>query len=220
VSNIIFINYQYNKEGRLLENRSLCQGLQKSDKIQYLPTTIQCRCTAMMVADLHADSMFSGEIVRRVKNTDYWVSYSYIDSEREYQNFPNSSHTFFYRKSYTMSIVTKHWIDKLQSQIGFSYTINSGRPYHNPNENTFMNGKTKAYQNLSFNWAYLDVATERYCTFLSPISWVLTMSLGINMQTHRTWMVNIKDVLSVSLQIGLYSWGFSGQSVPIRTKIN
>jgi hypothetical protein len=88
------------------------------------------------------------------KNTEYWVSYSYIDTERDYLNFPNQVTPSFVA-DHTLSVVTKHWIEDWKSQIGFSYTVNSGRPYNNPNEMDFMNGKTKAFQNLSFNWAYL-----------------------------------------------------------------
>lgn len=91
---------------------------------------------------------------KSIKYTEYWVSYSYIDTERNFLNFPNRVTPSFVA-DHTLSLVTKHWIEKWKSQIGFSYVVNSGRPYHNPNENSFMNGKTKAYQNLSFNWAYL-----------------------------------------------------------------
>jgi hypothetical protein len=36
-----------------------------------------------------------------------------------------------------------------------SYSFNSGRPYDDPNEMDFMNGKTKNYNNVSMSWAYL-----------------------------------------------------------------
>ena len=88
------------------------------------------------------------------KNTDYWVSYSFIDTERLYLNFPTRATPNFVAQ-HTFSIVTKHWIEKLRSQMGFSYSVNSGRPYNNPNEAGFMTGKTPPFQNLSFNWAYL-----------------------------------------------------------------
>lgn len=91
---------------------------------------------------------------KTIKRTEYWVSYSYIDSERDYLNFPTHATPSFIAE-HNFSIVTKHWIESLTSQIGFSYSVNSGRPYNNPNESTFMNGQTKPFQNLSFNWAYL-----------------------------------------------------------------
>jgi outer membrane cobalamin receptor len=88
------------------------------------------------------------------KNLEYWISYSYIDTKRKYQNFP-SRVTPGYVANHNASIVTKYWIGDWRSQIGFSHSFNSGRPFNNPNQPEFMNGKTKAYHNLSFNWAYL-----------------------------------------------------------------
>ena len=88
------------------------------------------------------------------KNLEYWLSYSLIDSKRDYKNFPTEATPSFIAK-HNLSLVTKYWIEDWKSQVGFSHTFNSGRPYNNPNETQFMNGNTKVYNNLSFNWAYL-----------------------------------------------------------------
>lgn len=91
---------------------------------------------------------------KNIKNLEYWISYSYIDTERNYANFPKQATPSFVA-DHTLSLVTKYWIQDWRSQIGATYTFSSGRPYDNPNEMTFMNGKTKSYNNLSVNWAYL-----------------------------------------------------------------
>ena len=91
---------------------------------------------------------------KNIKNLEYWISYSYIDTERNYANFPKQATPSFVA-DHTLSLVTKYWIQDWRSQIGATYTFSSGRPYDNPNELTFMNGKTKSYNNLSMNWAYL-----------------------------------------------------------------
>jgi len=88
------------------------------------------------------------------KNLEYWISYSYIDTERDYKNYPKQVTPSFVA-DHSLSIVAKYWISDLRSQVGFTNSFNSGRPYNNPNESVFMNGKTKAYNNLSFSWAYL-----------------------------------------------------------------
>lgn len=89
-----------------------------------------------------------------IKNLEYWISYSYIDTERDYKNYPKQVTPSFVA-DHSLSIVTKYWINDWRSQVGFTHSFNSGRPYNNPNETAFMNGKTKSYNNLSFNWAYL-----------------------------------------------------------------
>ena len=91
---------------------------------------------------------------KTIKNLDYWISYSFIDSERDYKNY-ESQVTPSFIATHNFSIVTKYWLDKLKSQIGVTYSFNSGRPYDNPNAVEFMNGKTKSYNNISLSWAYL-----------------------------------------------------------------
>ncbi|KAB5492068.1 TonB-dependent receptor [Flagellimonas hadalis] len=91
---------------------------------------------------------------KSIEYLDYWVSYSYLDTERDYQNFSERATPNFAPK-HNLSVVTKYWVDKLRSQVGFTYSYGSGRPYHNPNTPEFMAEKTRSFNNLSFNWAYL-----------------------------------------------------------------
>ncbi|WP_369765437.1 TonB-dependent receptor domain-containing protein [Flavobacterium sp. WC2429] len=96
---------------------------------------------------------------KTIKNLEYWISYSYIDTKRDYKNFPVAATPSFVA-DHSLSIVTKYWISDWRSQIGFTNSFSSGRPYNNPNETQFMNGKTKSYNSLSFNWAYLISAQK------------------------------------------------------------
>ncbi len=89
-----------------------------------------------------------------IKNLDYWVSYSYLDTERDYRNFESSAQPN-YATNHNLSIVGKYWIDSWKSQLGLAYGYSSGRPYTNPNTNKFLSERTKPFNSLSFNWAYL-----------------------------------------------------------------
>ena len=91
---------------------------------------------------------------KSIKYLEYWVSYSYIDTKRDYKNYEVEVTPSFVAKN-NFSIVTKYWINDWKSSVGISYSFNSGRPYDNPNEMSFMNGKTKSYNNVSMSWAYL-----------------------------------------------------------------
>jgi hypothetical protein len=82
------------------------------------------------------------------------LSYSYIDSKRDYKNYVAEATPGFIAKQ-NISLVTKYFITDWKSQVGFSHSFNSGRPYHDPNQLQFMSKKTKTYNNLSVNWAYL-----------------------------------------------------------------
>ncbi len=91
---------------------------------------------------------------KSIQFLDYWVSYSYIDSKRDHRDYERSV-TPGYIANHNFSVVGKYFITDLRSQLGVTHTFNSGRPYDDPNEAAFMNGKTRSYNNLSLSWAYL-----------------------------------------------------------------
>jgi hypothetical protein len=91
---------------------------------------------------------------RSIRNVDYWVSYSFLDTERDYKNYPTKAIPSFASK-HNFSVVYKHFIPSIKSQAGFTYSYTSGRLYNNPNLDGFNQSKTPSYQDLSFNWSYL-----------------------------------------------------------------
>lgn len=91
---------------------------------------------------------------KTIKNTEYWMSYSYLDTERDYKNYPVKA-TPSFAAAHNLSLVVKHFIKDWKSQVGMSYNFASGRPYTNPNQSGFFNAKTINYNSVSLNWAYL-----------------------------------------------------------------
>ncbi|MFK8102163.1 MAG: carboxypeptidase-like regulatory domain-containing protein [Saprospiraceae bacterium] len=89
-----------------------------------------------------------------INNGDFWISYSYLDTERWYRDFPEASTPNFASK-HNASLVYKHWIPKWSSLIGFTYSISSPRAYNDPNEKAFNAARTPVFQDLSFNASYL-----------------------------------------------------------------
>lgn len=89
-----------------------------------------------------------------IKDADYWVSYAFLDTKRDYLNFPNEAIPSFASK-HNFSAVYKHFIKRIKSQIGFTYSFASGRPYYDPNKELFNSSRTPSYQDLSFNLSYL-----------------------------------------------------------------
>jgi len=147
------LNFQYNKNGKTFRAETYYKDYRDLVKFD----------TQMAAYNSVYDNSGSGYAKgldlfwrdgKSIKNLEYWVSYSYIDTERNYKNF-SSQVTPSFVADHSLSIVTKYWINDWKSQIGFTNSYSSGRPYNNPNETKFMNGKTKSYNSLSFNWAYL-----------------------------------------------------------------
>lgn len=88
------------------------------------------------------------------KNVDYWISYSFVDSKREYRHYPEKATPTFVAK-HNLNVVFKRYFAKLKTAFGASYTFASGRPYYNPNNSTFLSDRTKSYHDLSINASYL-----------------------------------------------------------------
>lgn len=147
------LNYQYNESGRTFRAEAYFKKYR--DLVKYDTDVSQFDSQFNNNGEGYAKGI---DLFWRdnttFKNLEYWVSYSYIDTERNYKNYPKQVTPSFVA-DHSLSIVTKYWINDLRSQMGLTHTFNSGRPYNNPNDLNFMNGKTKAYNNLSFSWAYL-----------------------------------------------------------------
>ncbi len=91
---------------------------------------------------------------KSIKNGEYWISYSYIESKRDYLDYPYEA-VHNYTSKHNLTLVYKHWIEPLRSQLGINYSVASPRYYNNPNSNIFNGEKTMAYQSLNVNWSYL-----------------------------------------------------------------
>lgn len=147
------LNYQYNQDGRLFRAEIYRKVYDNLVKFNTPTPQFDAQYSNDGFGYAQGLDLFWRDN-KTVKSLEYWFSYSFIDTQRDYLNFPEQVTPSFVA-DHTASLVAKYWIDDWKSQVGFSYTINSGRPYNNPNQTEFMNGKTKAFQDLSFNWAYL-----------------------------------------------------------------
>ncbi|MCD0468726.1 TonB-dependent receptor [Flavobacterium sp. JAS] len=95
------------------------------------------------------------------KDFDYWITYTFLDTKREFLNYPSSINPNF-TTPHTVSIVTKRFFEKLNTSFNLAYSVATGRPYYNIRyENTshqpkiFDRGTTDPYQSLNLSIAYL-----------------------------------------------------------------
>jgi outer membrane cobalamin receptor len=147
------LNYQYAKNSRTLRLEAYYKGY--SDLVKYDTERPQFNSVYSNEGQGFAkgfDAFWRDG--NSIKNVEYWVSYSYIDTKRDYQNFTSEATPGFVA-THSASLVTKYWISDWKSQLGLTLQFSSGRPYNDPNQTAFMNGRTKSYSNLSFSWAYL-----------------------------------------------------------------
>ncbi|MEO6818185.1 MAG: TonB-dependent receptor, partial [Ginsengibacter sp.] len=122
---------------------------------------------------------------KSIPNFDYWISYSYLDTKRDFLNYPFAITPSFSAK-HTASLVVKKFITPLKTQFNASYTFASGRPYYNLMENSpgkvTINdqGKTVDFNSLSLSVNYLPFIGKKDSKSYTVIVLSLTNVLGAN----------------------------------------
>ena len=103
---------------------------------------------------------------KTIKDIDYWVSYSYLDSKRNFQNYDQSLFPNFAAK-HTLSVVAKKFVTDWKTGFNLSYTYASGRPFYNfksdINGDYKLNnqGKLKDFNALNFSLNYLPNLSKK-----------------------------------------------------------
>ena len=147
------LNYQLNQDGRIFRAEAYYKDYDNLVKYDSEFIDFDTNITNSGTGEAKGIDLFWRDN-KSIKNMDYWVSYSFLDTERDYRNFEQSAQPNFANK-HNLSLVGKYWIDKLKSQIGLTYAFASGRTYTDPNKGGFLDQKTKNFNSLSLNWAYL-----------------------------------------------------------------
>ena len=98
---------------------------------------------------------------KSIKGLDYWVSYSYLDTKRDFLNYPTSLQPTF-ATPHTLNVVSKKFYTSIKTGFNFTYTYATGRPYYhfrfNNNNSKYDiadRGETKDFHNLGFSMNYL-----------------------------------------------------------------
>ena len=106
------------------------------------------------------------------KDFDYWVSYSYLDTKRQYLNYPQQLVPSFAAK-HTASIVTKRFFTDIKTGFNLTYSYATGRPYYDfliDNTGKYFTkdqGKTKDYNSLGFSAEYVpSIGKKNAKTFI------------------------------------------------------
>ncbi len=147
------MNYQYSANNRIF--RAEIYRKQYTNLVTYNDEFPDVNTTFLNNGDGYAQGLdLFWRDNNSIKNVDYWVSYSYLDTERKYRNYPIKAMPNF-ANTHNLSVVAKYWINDWKSQIGFSYQYGSGRTYTDMNTPGFLQNKTRDYNSVSVNWAYL-----------------------------------------------------------------
>ncbi len=137
------------------------------------------------------------------KNVDYWISYSYLDTKRDFLNYPYAI-TPSFAANHTAALVVKKFVLPWKTGFNLSYNFASGRPYYRIAYDNVLSkyvisdaGKTINYNSMSFSINYLP-------------------NLGkTNPKVFAVWVLGINNVLGQN-QVFNYNYSNDGnRKVPV-----
>jgi len=130
------------------------------------------------------------------KGIDYWVSYSYLDTKRNYLNFPYEMEPNFAAK-HTLSLVFKKFVTDWKTGFNASYSFATGRPYYDisydySKSNYYIadKGRTIDYNNLSLSVNYIPSLSK-------PKS-----------KRFTVWVLSVNNVFNIKQVYG-YNYSFN-----------
>ena len=133
---------------------------------------------------------------KTIKNVDYWFSYSYLDTKRDFLNYPTAIQPSF-AATHTAAFVFKRFILPIKTGFNLSYNFATGRPYYRiakdaQNKYAITDaGKTINYNSLSFSVNYLPGLGKK------------------NSKSFAVWVLGVSNVLGQS-QVYNYNYSADG----------
>lgn len=140
---------------------------------------------------------------KSIRNFDYWVTYSFLDTKRDFLNYPTEIQPSF-AATHTASLVMKKFVLPWKTGFNASYSFASGRPYYNLKYDNGTGkyliadqGKTINYNSLGFSLNYLP-------------------NLGkTNTKTFIVWVLSVTNVLGQDQVFGYNYSNLNGRKVAI-----
>lgn len=146
---------------------------------------------------------------KSIKNLDYWVTYSFVDSKRLFQQYAHSATPTFI-SNHNISLITKKWFEKAKTNLSATYAFTSGRPYYNPNNDEFLKDRTPAVHNVSIQASKLQSIKGNLVIFYATVDNILNTRnvftyrytpdgrtrYAVGPQSYRSFFVGMQIMLS------------------------
>ncbi len=132
---------------------------------------------------------------KTIKNFDYWISYSYLDTKRDFLNFPFAITPNFAAK-HTSSLVMKKFLQQAKMNLNIAYNYASGRPYYNiqydgGNYKFADRGTIPDYHNVSFAINYLPFIGKK------------------NARVFDVYVLQVSNIFNIKQTYG-YTYSYNG----------
>lgn len=155
------LNFQYRKQRRTFRIEGYLKQYDRLVKYSY--------ATSPFEEDYNNDGYGSAQGIdlfwrdsESLEGSDYWISYSFLNTSRDYRDYPESAIPSF-ASAHNLSVVYKHFFTRLRTFGGITYSFASGRPFDDMNTPEFMAGRTRSYNDISLNLTYICSLFSRDC---------------------------------------------------------
>lgn len=153
------LNFQYRKHRRIFRIESYLKEYDQLVKYSYLYSPLESDYNNEGFGRAHGIDLFWRDS-ESLPGSDYWISYSYLNTTRDYRDYPESVMPDF-ASAHNLSVVYKRFFERIRTLAGITYSFASGRPYNDMNSMEFMAARTKAYNDISLNLTYLSSLFKR-----------------------------------------------------------
>jgi hypothetical protein len=109
---------------------------------------------------------------KSIRNLDYWLSYSFIHTRRDYKWY-NSSRVPSYISPHTFSAVFKYYFQRFDTYASLTYLHASPKTSYNPYLISAKGDQVKSYNDLSFSITCIRPFLGSHCALLLNINNVL-----------------------------------------------
>ncbi|WP_262150292.1 TonB-dependent receptor [Chryseobacterium foetidum] len=148
------------------------------------------------------------------ENIDYWVSYSFLDSKRDFLNYPMSLRPNF-ASEHTVALVAKRFFPKLKFGTNLSFNYAKGRPYYDivrsNGENIIRNeGNLKDFSSLNLSFNYLPNLGKKdskaFTIFVLSISNILGRNniYGYNFSSNGNFRSAVVPPVNTFVFVGMF----------------
>jgi hypothetical protein len=107
-----------------------------------------------------------------LKNGDYSLSYSFLDTRRQYLNYPEQAMPTFAAR-HALVATGKYFFSKAHTQVGAAFTYNSPRRYFDPNQAGFNQASTPPFADLSLSATYVTALRGQFTVLNLSVTNVL-----------------------------------------------
>ncbi len=106
---------------------------------------------------------------KTIRNGDFWLSYSLMNSERNYRDHAVALTPSFLSR-HNLSIAYKHYIELTDSYVSMGYNFSSGRPYIDPNISKVTQEQTEVFHDLGFSVFHFTEIFGKFTMLFAQVS--------------------------------------------------